>query len=82
MFESGDKQKSQHDRSRCTSISTIDSVLASEIARQHEASQSFPNPSADASSRPHNNMTFDKSEGIHVGDVINYYYHSPSIEGN
>lgn len=82
MFENSAVRRNPKANSRCTSVSTIDSVLAAELAREYDSCQEFPKFQTDASPpRAQNNMTFDKSEGIHVGDVINYYYQSPSIEG-
>ncbi|KAG5677254.1 hypothetical protein PVAND_007026 [Polypedilum vanderplanki] len=65
---------------RCASISTIDSISAAEIVNQ--AYQKFELDASPIPLSSHNNLMFEKSEKIHVGDVINYYLSSSSIEGS
>ncbi|KAL7048160.1 hypothetical protein ACKWTF_003247 [Chironomus riparius] len=70
---------------RC-STSTIDSDIAAEIIRQYEDMKNITNDnltfqhtqSNSECPKVQNTMKFDKSDGIHVGDVINYYCGSPT----
>ncbi|XP_070490144.1 peptidoglycan recognition protein 3-like [Chironomus tepperi] len=82
------RKELEYQSPRC-STSTIDSDTAAEIIRQYEVIKNisntnltFPNieqtQSNTLSPKVHNTMKFDKSEGIHVGDVINYYCGSPT----
>lgn len=70
-----------------SSTSTIDSVTAAELVQQYEnISKNKPftisqQQSSSNSPNVNNNISFDKSDGIHFGDVINNYYTSPPSQG-
>jgi len=74
---------------RC-STSTIDSDTAAEIIRHYEDMKNVTNSnltfqqtqSNTVGPKVHNTMKFDKSDGIHVGDVNNYYCGSPTYASN
>lgn len=64
-----------------TSSSTVSSSIAEEIIKNYEIEKEKNNSVGNSSLKLHNKIQFDNSEGIHVGDIINYYYQTPSVEG-